>query len=286
MHLQQGVGRAGFRLLASMFFLVGASGLAVAWAASTVEVSLVFLNIGLAMAAAGMLLLLGAALIASFPGLVDVLPAFEASTSPSHGPADDLEKAGATEPTRSIDFEYPDVEPAARAAPERLVVPSAFQDNKPPAAEVPRTAGPGEADARPSPATPRREAPRRPTPREGAADPSAWPRGDGRAPAWNPPRPRDPVRPEARDEMRERYTQNTPTVRSVLSSAKPAKRDEWDDDVPRVHAQRAPDDVDNDWLEDGQTIGRCGGCKTRVFAPTSRPVVIVCPECEREKLLE
>jgi len=264
--MQQGIGRAGYRLLALVFFAVGLLGLAVAWAATRIDVSPVFQAVGLLTAAVGQALLLLAFFAASLnptetatakpPAPKAARPAPHPSPRPS--------------PSASLDFEYPDTQPAAKAAPEDLVLPKAFQDG--PRADAPRDHEglvTFEAVHKPEPRTPGH-----PLADARAADPPA-----DQAPA-DPPHAGRPA-PERRDpraEMRERYTRNTPTLRAVLEEAPKTE-------APVVRAERCPEDFDPDWIPDGKTRGRCGGCETLVLAPTARPIRLKCPQCGRVTLL-
>lgn len=235
-----GIGRAGYRLLAVVFFAVGLGGLALAWTAARTDVAGVFTAVGLATAGAAHALLL----LTFFATTVD--PQEQAAVK-EEPPAPAAPRP--SRPVPELHFEYEDPQPAASAAPEHMVLPKAFQEGPP-------TPG-GEEALVAFEAAPRAEA--RPAPRQAA--------------------PATPAKREPREELRERYTRNTPTLRRVLEEEKQPE-------APVVRAERCPEEFDPDWIPDGKTRGRCGGCSTTVLAPTARPVRLKCPQCGRITLLK
>ena len=264
MHMQSGIGRAGFLLLALVVFAVGAFGFALTWAAFKASAS-TFFWMGLGVAGAAMVLLY---LFASFaPGRADAPRAPVPAPSPA---------APAPKPkAEAQDFEFNDYQPAPKAAPEDLVLPPAFQDAKPPGAEA---QAPVEFQAAP------KAAPSRPRPEASSGrDPSAWPGQKGQS-AWShhvshQRRVQDEVADSRRrHEMADRYTQNTPTMRAILEEKPQA--------TPERLADRAPRDMNTDFVAPGMSIGQCGQCKTLLLAPEERPLRLKCPECAKITLLE
>lgn len=55
---------------------------------------------------------------------------------------------------------------------------------------------------------------------------------------------------------------------------------------PATVARVAGPDDDPTWNPEGTTVGKCGGCGTRLYAPPQRPLNLRCPKCDRATLLQ
>ncbi len=261
MHMQQGIGRAGYRLLAVVFFLLGLGGLGMVWTAIAVDVSTAFQLTGLVTSAfAQMCVLVIMFILSRMPSEqmelesmeapAETVPAAPAPAAPAPAaPAPAAPAPVAPAPVASmssepVEFEYTDVESVPRAAPTEMIVPPAFQ----------KEVIPVEHEIHPVTHAPTPPAPTPPAP-----------------PA---PEPRAQVTEEDRRRaLRDKYTQNTPMMREMV-------------EVPEVRAQRAPPDVNEDWMPDGKMRGKCSKCSTIILAPTKRPIKLRCPVCGNTSLLE
>ncbi len=255
--MDNGLGRTGYLLLATVLLLFGGLGLGTAYLAIQ-EGSPRFFELGLGLGAVAMVGLFGFAFYA--PWLVTGQPmvprpkrkpqaAEPAPTEPVAAPGP---SGKAPEPAVDLGFEYNDAEPAAKAAPDQLVVPPAF---------VPSGAG---------------------------RDPAAWPERRGSRPTGRPgteksdwtvkmeqkARVADMVEDShRRQELKDRYTAETPLVRAAMSE-------------PPMHvAERAPEGMGPGFAAPGLSVGQCGRCKTVVMAPDQRPLRLKCPECAKVTLL-
>ena len=139
-------------------------------------------------------------------------------------------------------------------------------DNVAPAA--PATAQPPARPAPPPAARPR------PAPAM-QADPKAWPdrRGGPAVGAKAVPR---------HQQLAQKYTQNTPLVRGILSGG---GQTEVFEEIPEVTAVLIPPRIPAGYLPDGHVRGRCGKCEAPLFAPSARPVRLRCPKCSKTSLL-
>lgn len=57
-------------------------------------------------------------------------------------------------------------------------------------------------------------------------------------------------------------------------------------DVPTAIARVAGPNDDPEWNPPGTTRGRCSGCSTMLYAPQERPIHLRCPKCEKLTLLK
>jgi hypothetical protein len=108
-------------------------------------------------------------------------------------------------------------------------------------------------------------------------DPRAWPERPGI---------RHPTAPVGggslkRQELAVKYTERTPIVRNILAG--PGGTSVYGE-IPEVTAQMAVQGQ-GQRIPDGHTRGRCGACRTVIFAPTARPIRLRCPRCGRSTLL-
>lgn len=283
MHMQQGIGRAGFTLLALVTFAIGAFGFALAWTAFT-QGAATFFQMGLGVAAVALLALF---LFAAFRPT-----ATSTTETPVAAPASTPAPRAAPAATADVGFEFDDYAPAAKAAPEELVLPQAFK-------EAPPTPTPDAAvefkpvnksldtaieqvveAAAPAPTS---------TPTK---DPAAWPGARGKSSWTNQVEHRRKVESQVGDanrrhELAEKYTRTTPTLRAILDDGvPPAKQAEAKPDVPEKLADRAPGDMNTDFVAPGMSVGQCGQCKTLLLAPEERPLRLKCPECAKVTLLQ
>ena len=163
-------------------------------------------------------------------------------------------------------FEFADYQPAPRAAPEGLVMPSAFDAPGPAARHAPpRTVAPLQFQAR---------------------DPAQWPQEQGMS-TWSRQQAHkqrvqtDAAESSRRHEFADRYTREAPTLRAILDDAPRATPP-----VPEQIASRAPGDMNTDFVAPGMSVGSCGQCRTLLLAPQQRPLRLKCPECAKVTLLE
>lgn len=249
--MDNGIGRTGYRLLALVFLAVGALGLVLAWSGVPAPRENVLL-IGAATAAAALAALFILALVLS-SGRV----ATQASTPPS---------PSATAPTASdpppfdptdLDFEYG--ERPARTEP--LSGDDEFH------AVLHRADG---SQADPGPDRDSRDWPVR-TPKH------------GRPATQAPPSPEP--HPTTARELADRYTADTPMVRSILSAAHEGPS-QAHAPVRQVTAKQVEPGVRPGDAPSGTRMGRCGGCNTVLLAPMERPLRLRCPRCRRVTLLK
>lgn len=270
MHMEQGIGRTGYLLLAFVLFALGAFGLVLGTIAFMEGLRLFYaLGVGTTGVA-----LLSLYVFASFRPLGTPQPrrARPSKTVATPAAPEPVPAPTAPEPTqvpaRSEEFNYDKYQPAPPAAPMDLVLPQAFRDQVPPtpgqqvvAFQV--ASAPQAAISQPAPSTGSKEWPqrRRPVPKPGEA-------------------PAPTQAPSVRPELTERYTRATPMVRSMLGA-------DSTDPKPEEHvAQRAPSAMNTDFVPEGMSVGRCGQCKTLLLAPQARPIRLKCPDCAKVTLLE
>ncbi len=246
--MENGLGRTGYLLLATIMLVLGLIGIGAAYLAYLDGVDR-FFRLGLGLAAVAMIGMFGFAAYAPWLSGPPKVP--RAVRAPAKVPV-----KAAAEPAKAgdIDFEYTDAAPAPKAAPDALIVPQAFQ-----------------------------EALLAPTP-HAARDPAAWPqrRGQPGRPAeksdWTARVEREARAAEMMDaprrkDLQERYTEETPVVRGILQD-------------PPIHlAERAPEGLGPGFTAPGMSVGQCGRCKTVVLAPDQRPMRLKCPECAKITLL-
>lgn len=249
--MHNGLGRTGYVLLAVVLLAVGALGLGATYYAH-LDGTMRFFELGLALSAVGLVGLFGFAAWAPWLGGAP-RPARRAASVPAATAAapSAATPSPARTPSPGPDFEFNDAQPAAKAAPESLVMPQAFA----------RETLPGMGSAR---------------------DPTDWPERRGRpagANEWNAKvghRQRIEQMVEdspVRKEMQERYTRTTPTVRGIMQ------------DPPLHVAERAPPGVQPGFAAPGMSVGQCGRCQTVVMAPDARPIRLKCPQCAKVTLL-
>ncbi len=257
--MHEGIGRAGYRLLAAVFLGLGLLGAALAWYGTTQP--------GAAITVLG-LVLAGVALTLLFVQAV-VLPAtLPGERGPSAGPRRPpmAGEQPARIPQSDVGFEYDDSRPAARAAPEQLVVPPAFQSGStaPPAPPAPPAPSLPSMEPLPVPAN-------NPVVHFSERDAAAWPGSRGPSAWTTEQKARQQASQRAgyrrpRDEFTQKYTRRTPTVRQILTDAPAAGK-----------AAAAPE---------GKSRGKCGQCGTILLAPNKRPLNLKCPVCQKVSRLE
>ncbi|MGB1586832.1 MAG: hypothetical protein ACPHID_07300 [Thermoplasmatota archaeon] len=299
--MQQGIGRAGFTLLALVTFAIGAFGFALTWTAFGLGQA-TFFQMGLGVAGLALLALFLFAVFAPSKSLAPVVAA-PAPVAEAPAPAPAREPAPAK---HDMDYEFTDYQPAAKAAPEALELPKAFQEAPAVKADAPvefkPVSKPVEAaidqifdDVAPEPAPVAAAVPAAPS-----RDPAAWPGARGKS-AWtnkvdHQRRVAEQVESaRRRHDLAEKYTRTTPTLRAILddkpvpvpqpiaqapaqSAASPA--------VPEKLADRAPGDMNTDFVAPGMSVGQCGQCRTLLLAPEERPLRLKCPECAKVTLLQ
>ncbi|MGB0651557.1 MAG: hypothetical protein ACPGQL_00010 [Thermoplasmatota archaeon] len=194
-------------------------------------------------------------------------PAAPAPTAPAASPAASPAVPPAAPPapaptwSKDQDVTYSDARPAAKAAPEEMILPEAFQKGAQSAFEPPQTV------------------PSRPF---NPDDPAAWP-GQRGVSDWTVQRnahkratERAQERRPPRDEFARKYTQTTPVVRNILTA--PSGGQQQAAAPPTVQGNRPK--------ADGKTRGQCGDCGTILLAPPQRPIKLRCPTCGRVAHLE
>ncbi len=253
MHMQDGIGRAGYRMLAGVFFALGLVGLATTLYAFAPAADLFdWLGFGFSAVAFVVMFTIILVVLSGPAPPRRAAPVKPAPTAPPE--AADLDAAPAKPtvaamemPPRNVSFEYADSTPAAPAAPTKMVLPGAFRETGPEVA-VPN------APARRAPTAPR--------------DPRDWPERRG---------------PNAtRKELGERYTANAPVVRDIISAATGGAQASVM--APTVLARALPSAESP--APAGMAKGRCGGCGTVLAAPRTRPVNLRCPRCDKVTLLK
>lgn len=276
MHMEKGIGRTGYLLLALVIFCVGAFGFVLAWSAFQADARGFFI-MGLGVAATAMI---GLWAFATFAPWTDARPAEPTPTEPAPtAPPARLVPAvpAAPAPASSVDYEFPEYEPAATAAPERVVIPQAFQERPP----APMGGGPVAFE-------------------HVSEDPANWPGNKGTSTWTRQQQHRQKVQSEVdgsarRHELTDRYTRTTPTLRAILDdgpSARPAPaatpvQKTAPANRPQEHiADRAPGEMNTDFVAPGMSVGQCGQCSTLLLAPETRPLRLKCPECAKVTLLE
>lgn len=249
MHMDDGIGRTGYRLLAMLFTALGLLGVAAIWLGVQASLTTIAWS-GLGLSLISFVVLLAFTMVTpNTPRMRTPRRTGRSPRPPERSVAQAPDRTPIAEPEDAgPGFEYEDAVPAATAAPTELVVPSAFADRDH-AETVP-----------PSRSLAFKE-----------HDPAAWPgqkTRDGKS-HWT-------VERQARDEaarraaqkgdpsrFAEKYTRNTPVVRDILTKEEKAS-------VP----------------PDGKTRGKCGQCGTVLLAPAKRPLKLRCPTCSKVTLLK
>lgn len=257
MHIQDGIGRGGYRVLAFVFFAVGALGLAMAAIALTP--SGFFEWLGFALGAIALATLTGLTLAALGPVVsvprgnplrADPLGAPDAGVVPLPTP----EPPAEADPGADLGFEYPEVEPLAPARQQPPIV--ALYERPPPSP--------------PKPARPLRTPPpmartaQRSAPPAGKANPneSGWPDRKGKAGV-------------TRRQVAERDLPRDPGPDIEVDGPAPARRE------PPVVMARTVASAEATGIPDDTGMGKCGNCGVLLLAPKKRPIRLQCPRCER-----
>ncbi len=248
--MENGLGRTGYLLLATIMLVLGLLGIGTAYLAYLDGVER-FFRMGLGLAAVALVSMFGFAAWAPWLAGPPRAPKAPKAEKPTEAPKS-VEEPAPAQATRDLEFEYPDAAPAPRAAPEALVIPQAFEES---AAPMPHA----------------------------ARDPAAWPERRTKRPStqksdWTARVEREAKAAEMLDsskrrDMQERYTEDAPMVRGILQ------------DPPMHVAERAPQGLGPGFTAPGMSVGQCGRCKAVVMAPDQRPLRLKCPECAKVTLL-
>lgn len=256
MHLQDGIGRGGYRVLAFVFFAVGALGLAMA--AIALSPAGFFEWLGLALAAVAIATLTGLILATLGPMAFAASPARPApSGAPDSGvvPLPTPEPPVDADPSADLGFEYPEVEPLAPAEEQAALAP-VYAPAAPPKPTRPLATPP--AMARPQ----QRSAP--PSGKANPGDGSGWP--ERRGPSG-----------VTRRQAAERAAPREPPGPDFEADGRPAggRRE-----APVIMA-RTVASAEATGIPDGTGVGKCGNCGVLLLAPKKRPIRLQCPRCER-----
>ncbi len=286
--MHEGIGRAGYRMLAAVFLAVGLLGAALAWYGTT-QPGTIMTVLGILLAGVALALLFILAIVlpsASAPPKAAAAPAVAAPQRSPRAPEDRERGAG------SLDFDFDDSMPAPRAAPEELVVPPAFQPGAPPA--------PTGAALPPAPVHEAPEPVVAPV-QFNERDAAAWPGSRGLS-SWTTERKARQQASQRAEERRprqvftQRYTQRAPMVRQILSEQGGAGPQ-----APRMGAAspapsmapgapvaqtRQPARANQASVPEGKSRGKCGQCGTILLAPNRRPLSLKCPVCQKVSRLE
>lgn len=263
MHMQDGIGRGGYRVLAFVFLGVGGLGLLVA---AVVLAPTDFVGwLGLGLTAIALATLVGLTLSALGPVPFASNHADRSSTTvppPLAGgsvvPLPTPEPPADADPAADLGFDYPDAEPLA---PDE---PGLGSRHPPPAPLPPRPAAPlstPRAMGRPA---------QRSAPPSGKANPSdsGWPERRGpsgmtrRQAAEQAKAPRGPAAA-------------SPGPMIEMDGPRPPRRE-----PPTVMA-RTVASAEATGVPDDMGVGKCGNCSVLLLAPKARPIRLQCPRCER-----
>lgn len=285
MHMQDGIGRGGYRVLTLVFFAMGALGLVLA--AVALDPAGLFDWLGLGLAAIAVATLTGLMLATLGP------MAFTSSATPRRGPAgapdegDGVVPLPTPEPPADIDpnadlgFEYPTdgslplPEPARSPAPASLTLQEqpalgGLYRHPPeePLAPLPPVSAPATRSTRVGAPPPRMARPAHGSaPPSGKADPGTggWPERKGKAGVTR----RQAA--ERAQPVRESGTQ----IEFERPPGAPARRE-----APIVMA-RTVASAEATGIPEGTGVGKCGNCGVLLLAPKKRPIRLQCPRCER-----
>jgi hypothetical protein len=244
MHMQEGIGRGGYRMLALVVFGLGALG--VATAAVATDPAGFFDWLGFLLAGVALAALLGIVL-----STLGATPARAAAPLAAGAPAGAFprptpEPPAEADPNADLDFEYSDAEPLQPLEPVSDV----------PAARPVPTGPPPRAMMPPMPMT----AP--PAGRASRPSDSGWP-------------DRTPRAGMTRRQLHERNLPRDPGPDIEVDGPAPAKRE------PPVVMARTVASAEATGIPDGSGVGKCGNCGVLLLAPKKRPIRLQCPRCER-----
>jgi hypothetical protein len=256
MQMEDGIGRGGYRVLAFVFFGVGALGLAMA--AVALSPSGFFDWLGLGLAAVALASLTGVALSLLGPMPAGLRSAFSATPAGAGAPDSGVVPLPTPEPPVDADpsvdlgFEYPEVEPLAPRPEPVSIVP-------PPPPRTGRSLSTPPPMARPAHST---------APPSGKADPGAggWPERRGKAGV-------------TRRQVAERNAPPPPASSGPdieMDGRPPAARRE-----PPIVMARTVASAEATGIPEGTGVGKCGNCGVLLLAPKKRPIRLQCPRCER-----
>jgi hypothetical protein len=286
MHMQDGIGRGGYRVLSLVFFGVGALGLLIA--AVALRPSGLFEWLGLALAAIAIATLTGLILATLGPmafASASGAPRRGIAGAPDEGdgvvPLPTPEPPADIDPNADLGFEYPSdgsmpspvASPSASsqsagglALQEQPALGGLYRHQDPP--PLPPVSAPAPRSARASgPPAPMARPAQRSAPPSGKADPAgSWPERKGKA---------GMTRREAAERaqpVRESGTQ----IEFDRPAGAPAPRRE----APIVMA-RTVASAEATGIPEGTGVGKCGNCGVLLLAPKKRPIRLQCPRCER-----
>jgi hypothetical protein len=253
MHMQDGIGRNGYRLLAATFLGLGVLGLVTTLyafqRASSPAGLFDWLGFGLSLVALGALYALA--------NVILMKPAAQPARAAQFTPQP-------TQPDK--EWEAPPKEPDVETGPETVV---------------------------PLPAAPKEPIPA-PANRNLQRDTKGWPRRQppsGLTMGEKRQLQQEAVQLLAGGEVefaptppRKQMKVRTAPAVQVEEAPPVAARGEA---LPRITIARiaGPDD-DPSWNPEGTTVGKCGGCGTRLYAPPERPLRLRCPKCEKVTTLQ
>ena len=261
--MQDGIGRGGYRLLASVFLGIGVLGLATTlYAFRQANAPRGFFDwLGFALTLVGLLALFAVSLTTLMKRGPDPEP------DPTPTPA------GA--PTRDIGFEFtPTPEPAVPEVGEEVAIPIAVAPREPRVVQPNRNIG---RDAKGWPS-------RQP--------PSGLTMGERRelqhqAVQMLTSTGADAEEIEFESSPPRARNGHAPPFTSPVAKSKPKGRDmSIRVEAPVSIARVAGPDDDMAWNPEGTTVGKCGGCGTRLYAPKERPINLRCPKCAKLTMLK
>ena len=265
--MQEGIGRGGYRILALVFFGVGALGLVVA--AVALQPDGLFDWLGLAFAAIAIATLTGLILAtlgptAFAPRAAAFAPGAEADGSPV--PLPTPEPPVDADPDADLGFEYPD-DGSGAGAPTPMAAPRAQPTLAPPYEPQPHVL-PTQRTARSTPPRPMGRPAQHSAPPSGksAHDESGWPQRRG---------PAGLTRRQVAEGGRGGSLPRDPGPEIEVDGPKPARRE-----APIIMA-RTVASAEATGIPDGTGVGKCGNCGVLLLAPKKRPIRLQCPRCER-----
>jgi hypothetical protein len=274
MHMQDGIGRGGYRVLAFVFFGLGAFGLAMA--AVALAPSAFFDWTGLVLAGVALATLTG--LILATLGPMAFAPR-AARPSPAGAPDGDggvvplptPEPPADIDPDADLGFEYPSDGTPTGHAPQEQPGLGGLYHHEPaqPLPPLPAVSAPAVRSSRPSgPPPPLARPAHHSAPPSGKADPGAggWPERRGKAGV-------------TRRQVAERAqppSESGTQIEFERPAGAPAPRRE----APIIMA-RTVASAEATGIPEGTGVGKCGNCGVLLLAPKKRPIRLQCPRCER-----